>query len=356
MATFTIVFLRRKKKAHNHCMTDIQNYDLTRHNTFGISAMCRRFVEFSSVEELRLLLRSLSDADRPFLVMGGGSNLLFTGDYRGTVLHSAIRGIEAADFGDQVLLRVGSGENWDAFVECCVQNGWHGAENLSLIPGEVGASAVQNIGAYGVEASDIIHKVEAVAIADGSAVEFAASDCGYGYRMSKFKREWLGQYVVTHVTYRLDKRFSPRLDYGGICQELHRQGIDSPTPVQLRQAIIDIRQAKLPDPQVIGSAGSFFKNPLVSREAYEELAVRFPSMPHYDAGNGCIKLSAGWMIENCGWRGRRLGAAGVYSGQALVLVNLGGATGQDVVRLANAVSSDVESAFGVRLEPEVNIL
>ncbi len=337
-------------------MKDLSNYDLSGHNTFGIKARCRRFIEFCSVAELQEALRALTAADRPLLMLGGGSNLLLTGDFAGTVLHSAIKGMSVLDEGDSVLVRVGSGEVWDDFVAMCVARGWHGAENLSLIPGEVGASAVQNIGAYGVEAKDLISTVEAVDIASGGIVAIENGDCGYAYRQSRFKSEWAGRYVVTHVTYRLGKRFNPRLDYGNIRSELHKRGIGEPTAAQLRQTIIDIRNGKLPDPKVAGNAGSFFTNPIVSREKYDELAERYPLMPHYDVGEGCVKVPAGWLIEQCGWKGRSLGAAGVHPKQALVLVNLGGATGQDVLRLCESIQGDVASKFGITLKPEVNIV
>ena len=311
-------------------MKDIRDYDLTARNTFGIAAACRRFVEFGSVAELRAALAALTEADRPLLAIGGGSNLLFTGDFAGTVLHSAIKGVECTDCAGGVLLRVGSGETWDDIVALCVANGWHGAENLSLIPGEVGASAVQNIGAYGVEAKDIIHEVEAVGVADGKAVKFGVGDCGYAYRHSKFKGEWRGRYIITHVTYRLSKEFRP--------------------------AVRRIRDSKLPDPRKQGNAGSFFMNPVVGRGKYEELAAQYPGMPHYTVDGGREKIPAGWLIEQCGWKGRSLGCAGVHAKQALVLVNLGGATGQDVLRLCEAIVADVYGKFGIRISPEVNIL
>lgn len=336
-------------------MKDITNYDLTPHNTFGVKALCRRYIEFGSVAELQEALAGLTEADRPLLILGGGSNLLLTGDYRGTVMHSAIKGVEPRDAGGEVLVRVGSGEDWDGFVSLCVANGWHGAENLSLIPGEVGASAVQNIGAYGAEAKDIIDSVEAVAVADGTTVCFRNADCGYAYRQSRFKGEWAGRYIITHVTYRLNRQFSPRLDYGNIRAELQERGISSPTAAQLRQVIIDIRNAKLPDPKVTGNAGSFFMNPIVERQLYDKLAGRYPGMPHFTVDSCHEKIPAGWLIEQCGWKGKALGRAGVHSKQALVLVNLGGATGKDVVRLCEAIRQDVDRKFGITLKPEVNI-
>ena len=336
-------------------MKDLQSYDLLPHNTFGIAAKCRRFVEYSSVDEARQLVLSLTAADYPLLILGGGSNLLLTGDYDGTVVHSAIKGFEATDHGDSVSLRCGSGEVWDDVVARCVAKGWHGAENLSLIPGEVGASAVQNIGAYGAEVKDLIEKVEAVEIKTGKVVAFSNEDCHYAYRQSRFKNEWKDQYLVTHVTYRLSKTFRPDLEYGNIKAELEKEHISTPTALQLRDAIIRIREAKLPDPKVEGNAGSFFMNPIVSREKYEAIAAGFDKVPHYEIDADHVKIPAGWMIDQCGWKGRSLGRAGVHDKQALVLVNRGGATGKEVLDLCNAIRKDVKEKFGIGLHPEVNV-
>lgn len=336
-------------------MKDLTSYDLSSHNTFGIEAKCRRFVEYASVDEARQLCRSLTPADYPLLLLGGGSNLLLTGDYDGTVIHSAIKGCTPADKGDHVLLRCGSGEVWDDVVALCVAKGWHGAENLSLIPGEVGASAVQNIGAYGAEVKDLIHTVEAVEIKSGREVTFSNADCQYAYRQSRFKNEWKDQYLITYVTYKLQKTFTPDIEYGNIKAELEAEHIANPTAEQLRDVIIKIRNAKLPDPKVEGNGGSFFMNPIVSRKKYEEIAARFDKVPHYDIDADHVKIPAGWMIDQCGWKGRSLGRAGVHDKQALVLVNRGGATGQEVLRLCDAIRKDVSLRFGIDLHPEVNI-
>ena len=326
------------------------------HNTFGIDALCGRFVEFSSVEDVQDALHSLH-AQSPLLIIGEGSNLLLTRDFPGLVLHSAIMGRHiVSDDAGTVLLRCGSGETWDDIVAFCVENGWHGAENLSLIPGEVGASAVQNIGAYGAEAKDIIYKVEAVEIATGRKVEFDNADCMYAYRDSRFKHDWKNRYVITYVTYRLSKTFAPDLDYGNIRASLQQKGIDKPTAAQLRQTIMEIRQSKLPDPKQTGNAGSFFMNPIVANDVYERLAVRYPGMPHYVVDENRVKIPAGWMIEQCGWKGRSLGKAGVHDRQALVLVNRGGATGHDVVALYERIIADVKEKFGIEIHPEVNVI
>lgn len=332
-------------------MKDFRNYSLKEHNTFGIEAKCSRFLEYATVEEAQRVVGLLQDT--PYIIIGGGSNLLLTRDYEGTVVHSAIRGVELLP-GE--MLRCGSGEAWDSVVDYCVSHGLYGVENLSLIPGDVGASAVQNIGAYGAEVKDFIVSVEAVEIATGQLCTFSNAECRYGYRDSRFKHEWKNRYLVTHVTYRLSPVFHPRLDYGNIRAELERQGIAEPTPRQLRQVIIDIRRAKLPDPQETGNAGSFFMNPVVSREKFEVLLAEYPQMPHYCVDDSHEKIPAGWMIDQCGWKGRSLGRAGVHDKQALVLVNCGGATGQEIVDLCHAIQHDVHEKFGIDIYPEVNIV
>lgn len=338
-------------------MVDVKDYNLLKHNTFNIPAKCRRFVEYATVEEARVLASQLADDARPLLIIGGGSNLLLTGDFPGTVVHSALLGREAFPQSDgSVLVRVGSGEVWDDLVDWCVAGGLYGLENLSLIPGEVGASAVQNIGAYGVEASDVIDSVEAVSLADGRPCKLAASDCQYGYRQSRFKGEWKNRYLITHVTYRLSTAFNPRLDYGNIRAELQRLGISQPTAAQLRQTIIGIRRQKLPDTAKLGNAGSFFMNPAVPVDRVRQLLARYPQMPHFPLDDAYEKVPAGWLIEQCGWKGRQMGPAGVYERQALVLVNHGGATGADVVRLCEAIRHDVSQKFGIDITPEVNII
>lgn len=338
-------------------MKDIKNYNLLNHNTFGISGNCRRFVEFDNVDELQTCVRSITAEDKPLLIIGGGSNLLLTRDFPGLVLHSAIMGREVVKESEsKVWLRCGSGETWDDIVAYAVEKGWYGAENLSLIPGEVGASAVQNIGAYGAEAKDLIAKVEAVEIATGNVVEFSNEDCRYAYRQSRFKNEWKDHYVITYVTYCFSLDFCPDLDYGNIRHSLEEQGISKPTAQQLRQTIINIREAKLPDPKVTGNAGSFFMNPVVGRDVYERLAAQHEGMPHYVVDADHIKIPAGWMIEQCGWKGASLGRAGVHDRQALVLVNRGGATGEEVVTLYKRIIEDVRAKFGIEIHPEVNVI
>lgn len=316
---------------------------------------CRRFIEFDTEDEVSRVVNGLTEADRPLLVIGGGSNILFTKDFEGTVLHSAIRGRHAVRMEGSVFLRCGSGEKWDDIVKLCVDNGLYGAENLSLIPGDVGASAVQNIGAYGVEAKDLIYKVEAIDIETGVKREFTNDECEYSYRWSKFKGEWKNRYVITYVTYKLSDIFVPHLQYGNILAELDKKGIKTPTVSHMRNVVIEIRKAKLPDPEIEGNAGSFFTNPIVDNSKYEQLVGEFGTVPHYQVGQDKVKIPAGWMIEQCGWKGKTLGKAGVHSKQALVLVNKGGANGQDIVKLCNAIRKDVKDKFGIEINPEVNI-
>lgn len=337
-------------------MKDFYDFNLKEHNTFGIDVKCRRFIEFESVDELLPIVNSLTDADKPLLVLGGGSNMLFTADYEGTVLHSAIKGHVAVQTDEGIMLRCGSGEVWDDIVSLCVSNRMYGAENLSLIPGDVGASAVQNIGAYGAEAKDIILKVEAVDLQTGKMCEFTNEECEYAYRKSKFKGEWRNRFVITYVTYKLSEVFCPCLDYGNIRAELEKRNIKVPTAEQLRNVIIDIRNEKLPDPKVEGNAGSFFMNPVVPKAKYEELVARFGNVPHYSVDDNNEKIPAGWMIDQCGWKGKSLGKAGVHSRQALVLVNRGGAEGKDIVALCDAIKRDVKDKFGIDIVPEVNII
>lgn len=334
-------------------MREYNNYSLLKHNTFGMDVKAKRYVEYDSEEELQDILPTLCGA---VLHVGGGSNLLFRGDYDGTVLHSDISGIEVLkpiENVDEVLVRVGAGVVWDDFVAWAVEQGLGGVENLSLIPGEVGASAVQNIGAYGVEAKDVIVQVEAISLTEGTKRIFSKEDCKYSYRQSVFKKELKGQYAITYVTYRLQKVPVLKLEYGNIKAVLGEK--KEVTIADVRQAIIDIRKAKLPNPEVQGNAGSFFMNPVVSREKFLSLQKVFPQMPYYEVADG-VKIPAGWMIEQCGWKGKALGRAGVHDKQALVLVNLGGATSDEIIRLCDTICKDVYDKFGIHIHPEVNLI
>ena len=330
-------------------MKDERDYSLKAHNTFGIEAKCERFMEFTTVEEAQQVAEILRESERPYIIIGGGSNLLLTKDFPGIVVRSDILGIQI----DDNRMTCGSGEVFDEIVEASLMAGLYGLENLSLIPGDVGASVVQNIGAYGVEAKDYIESIEAVEISTGKVVTIQAKDCGYGYRQSKFKTDWKNKYLITHVTYRLSTIFKPHLEYGNLKGTL---GPGPIVPFRLREVIIGIRNEKLPDPKVMGNAGSFFMNPIVPRAQYEALAVRYPEMPHYEVDAERVKIPAGWMIDQCGWKGKSLGRAGVHDKQALVLVNLGGATGDEIVKLCQAIQKDVKEKFGIEIHPEVNII
>lgn len=334
-------------------MKDCKNYSLLRHNTFGIDAQCQRFLEYADEAEACQVAGVLRELTSPYIIIGGGSNLLLTRDFDGIVVHSAIRGIEQQGDGR---IRCGSGEVWDDVVAWCVAHQLYGAENLSLIPGDVGASAVQNIGAYGVEVKDLIVGVEAVEIATGRLCSFSNADCQYGYRDSRFKHAWKNQYLITHVVYQLSTAFQPVLDYGNIRTALAEKKTDEVSAQALRDTIIDIRNQKLPDPAVLGNAGSFFMNPIVSREQYELLAKEYPQMPHYFIDDDHEKIPAGWLIEQCGWKGKSLGRAGVHDKQALVLVNRGGATGNEIVALCETIQRDVKQRFGIAIHPEVNVI
>ena len=308
-------------------------------------------VEWSSADELKSLL---PDIEKPILMIGGGSNLLFMGNYRGTVLHSTITSIDIiGSTDDHVHVKVGAGVVWDDFVAWCVIHGFWGVENLSAIPGEVGASAVQNIGAYGVEAKDVIDTVQTICLADGSERDFSNTECNYAYRQSIFKNELKDQYAVAYVIFTLSRVLQPKLGYGALEQEVERLG--GPALANIRQAVISIRESKLPDPKVLGNAGSFFMNPVITEQEFSVLKRKYPDVPSYPAPGG-VKVPAGWLIEKTGWKGRSLGPAAVYDKQALVLVNKGGATGADIKRLADAIIADVKQKFGITLNTEVNYI
>jgi len=328
-------------------------YSLLPYNTFGIDVSASRFLEYASVAELKEYIAQ-GAVTTPFLHIGSGSNLLFTKDYDGLILHSRIGGIEVtAEDSQTVSLRVGAGVVWDDFVACCVEHGWYGAENLSLIPGEVGASAVQNIGAYGVEVKDLITAVETVNV-QGYGRVYSVEECEYAYRSSIFKRPENKSVFVTYVRFRLSKEERYTLDYGTIRQELAKY--PAPALPIVRKVIIEIRESKLPDPKVMGNAGSFFMNPIVAKEKLEALQRDYPRIPYYELPDGRVKIPAGWMIDQCGWKGKSLGPAAVHDKQALVLVNRGGAKGSDIVALSDAVRASVRDKFGIDIHPEVNVI
>lgn len=322
-------------------------------NTFGFDVKADVWLEYESVEELERWIAEGRIAS-PYLHIGAGSNLLFAEDYKGTVLHSLIDEVEiTAEDEDNVSVRVGAGVVWDDFVDYCVDHSWYGAENLSLIPGEVGASAVQNIGAYGVEVKDLISSIETINI-QGEKRVYQVDECEYAYRKSLFKHPQMKSVFVTYVNFCLSKKEHYTLDYGTIRQELMKYpAVDLKT---LRRVIIDIRESKLPDPKVLGNAGSFFMNPIVPRVQFEELKQQYPSMPYYEVDADRVKIPAGWMIDRCGWKGKALGPAAVHDKQALVLVNLGGAAGRDVIALSDAVRASVREKFRIEIHPEVNFI
>ena len=333
-----------------------KDYSLLPHNTFGMDIKASLFIEYDSTEELKELLEHHALVHGQWLHIGGGSNLLFTADYPGTILHSAIKGYEVtSENKDEVIVRVGAGEVWDDFVAYTVGQEWYGAENLSLIPGEVGASAVQNIGAYGIEAKDLIVKVETIEASTGQERIFENADCHYAYRESVFKHSLKGKYIVTHVSFRLKKTPTYHLDYGNIRSELEK--LNCTLNLQnVRNTIISIRNSKLPDPQVQGNAGSFFMNPIIPRSQFEAILKTYPTIPHYEVDHERVKIPAAWMIDQCGWKGKQLGRAGVHSQQALVIINCGGATGQEIITLSQEIQQSVFQKFGIRILPEVNFI
>lgn len=329
----------------------LANHSLLGHNTFGMDVRARWFFEYSSVEELRDALPRL---ERPLLNIGAGSNLLFCGDFRGTVLHCAIDHFRILSQDEEsALLHAGAGCVWDDLVARCIANGLYGAENLSGIPGETGAAAVQNIGAYGAEVCSLISEVHTVDAESGEVRIFKAEECCYAYRDSIFKRPENKRFIITSAVLRLSRKWAPNLEYKALAQTFEGR---MPSASDIRQAVIAMRDSKLPDPTVLGNAGSFFVNPVVPAHRADTLSMLYPDMPRYAAGDGLVKLSAAWLIDNAGWKGQHLGRAGVYEKQPLVLVNLGGADGGEIVSLARTIIGDVYDKFGVTLRMEVNIV
>lgn len=343
-------------------MNILKDCSLLPYNTFGIDQKCDELWTYESTADAVEAAKELRN--KPFLILGGGSNLLLTQDYHGVVVTPSANSytVEKTIVDDDTVdVRLWAGATFDEVVALTLASGLYGLENLSLIPGEVGASAVQNIGAYGAEAKDVITQMEAVEIATGNVVTIKNADCDYSYRQSRFKHEWKNKYLITYVTYRLSRTFRPHLDYGNIRKELERQGIDEATLTGqlLRDVICGIRRTKLPDPEVTGNAGSFFMNPIVDRQTFDRLLADHPDLRYFEVKEGdetYYKIPAGWMIDQCGWKGKRLGPAGVHDKQALVLVNLGGARGEDIVRLMESIQKDVKDKFGLDIHPEVNII
>ena len=330
------------------------NKNLKEYNTFGISVKAEMFATFSSIEELKQILSFRND--NKLLVLGGGSKLLLTKDFDGLVIKNEIKRFEVIEeTANEVIVESGAGENWHEFVLNCIDKGFGGIENLSLIPGSVGASPMQNIGAYGVEIKDVFESLSAYHIASGEIHYFDKTKCEFGYRESIFKNKVKGEYIILTVTFRLTKNPTINSSYGAINEQLKVMGIQVPTIKELSAAVIAIRQSKLPDPKIIGNAGSFFKNPTVEITLLEQIQKNYPDIPNYPALNG-RKLAAGWLIEKAGWKGRTFDNYGVHKLQALVLVNYGNCTGQEIFDLSSQIIQDIFEKFGVLLEREVNIL
>jgi UDP-N-acetylmuramate dehydrogenase len=333
-----------------------QDKSLLHFNTFGVNVRAKLFVEIESADEFKELVGGHLVRERR-LILGGGSNILFTRDFDGLVIKNSITGIQVLREDDaHVWVRAGAGEPWHAFVLHCIEHGWAGLENLSLIPGQVGAAPIQNIGAYGVEMEPFCESVETVHAATAESVIFTHAECEFGYRDSIFKSRRGDEFLVTAVVFRLDKVPRFEVGYGDLRRTLDEMGVRDLTIRAVSDAVIRIRTSKLPDPAVLGNAGSFFKNPSIPREHYERLAALHPGMPSYPQRDGTVKLPAGWLIEQCSWKGRIVGRAGVHARQALVLVNHGGATGDEILRLALDIQRAVRDRFGVELVPEVNVV
>jgi UDP-N-acetylmuramate dehydrogenase len=334
-----------------------ENYNLKHFNTFGISANAKYFCEFSSVEELRFLFENAIVGNNERLILGGGSNILFTRDFDGVVLLNKIKGqVIISEDNEHAVVKAGAGENWHEFVLSTISRNLGGLENLSLIPGTVGAAPIQNIGAYGVEIKDVFQSLEAFNIATKEIEIFTHVDCCFGYRNSVFKNECKGKYIITSVSFKLKKSPEFNTSYGAIQETLSEMGINELSVKAISDAVIKIRRSKLPDPAVIGNAGSFFKNPEIPEDQFRNLKSLFPELPSYPASQGYVKVPAGWLNEMCGWKGKKIGEAGVHKDQALVLVNYGNARGEEIKNLSEAIKASVMEKFGIQLETEVNIV
>jgi UDP-N-acetylmuramate dehydrogenase len=338
-------------------MKRTSNASLKHLNSFSVEARAWQLLELETTRDLQQLTTECHFDPARDLVLGGGSNILFAGDIDGTVIMNRLQGKSILPYSDdEVLLDAHAGENWHQLVLWSLEQGFSGLENLSLIPGLAGAAPMQNIGAYGVELSDLLDSVQALDLKNGIIREFSHHDCHFGYRDSRFKSSSAERYLITRIRLRLRRHFQPRLAYAGLKEELSGMGIVSPTAKQVSEAVIRIRQRKLPDPQTLGNAGSFFKNPIVSQTTAENLQRDFAGLPAHPAGQDMVKISAAWLIEQCGWKGRSMGAAGVSSRHALVLVNHDNATGNEILELANAIQDSVQDRFGIGLQTEPLII
>lgn len=334
-------------------MNVFSDFSLLHHNTFGIDAVASRFVEVESADDYGSLFSMPELRSSPFFILGGGANVVFADHYEGTVIHPVNRGVRLVDRHDgHCFVEAQSGESWDHFVRTCIANGWYGLENMVSIPGSVGASAVQNVGAYGSEAKDVIERVHVFSLSDGSQRWVEASECCFAYRHSIFKDEWKDRYIIDRILFRLHDSFSPKVSYKALSDALEERAIANPSASDVADVVTAIRASKLPDPQVVGSAGSFFKNPVVDASLYNAIRLSYPDVVAHATPDGGYKISAGWMIDRCGWKGRTVGRVGVYEKQALVLVNRGGCNGQEVRLLASDIVADIKSHFGVELQCE----
>ena len=334
----------------------LHKYSLKNYNTFGIAAKAKYFASFSSEAELTALLKNNICKTEPLFILGGGSNILLTQDFKGIVLANNIKGIDViSEDEESTSIAVGAGEVWHDFVLWSINQNLSGIENLALIPGLVGASPMQNIGAYGTEVKDVITKVSYIEIETGLQKEITTSECNFGYRNSIFKEELRGKVVITKAVYKLSKTPLNNIKYGAITEELKRLK-KQPSPASIAQAVINIRSSKLPDPKVLGNSGSFFKNPIIETSQFEEMKKEFPEMVGYTISESKTKIAAGWLIDNAGLKGYRKADAGVHKNQALVLVNYGNATGTEIINLAKEVQQKVKEKYGISIEPEVNIL
>ncbi len=332
-----------------------ENFPLKKYNTFGIDAYAKYFGEFFSADSFSEILKETINEER--MILGGGSNILFTKNFAGTVLKNAISGIEVINEDDSyVYVNAGAGVNWHQFVMYCVANNYGGVENLSLIPGSVGASPMQNIGAYGVEVKDVFHELEAWHIGENTLQKFDNAECEFGYRESVFKKKYKGQFVILNVTFKLRKNPVYNISYGAIKEELENMNVHELSIKAISDAVIKIRRSKLPDPEVLGNAGSFFKNPFVTLNELQKLQAVYPAIPFFKNDSSTLKVPAGWLIEQCGWKGYRKGDAGCYEKQALVLVNYGEASGEEILKLSELIKDSVGKKFCIKLETEVNII
>lgn len=333
-----------------------ENVDLKPFNTMGVAVTARYFAEVNHVSELKSVLNFQRDNQLDLVILGGGSNVLFTENVDGLVLLNRIRGIEIVREDDtSVFLKIGAGENWHETVNFCVENKWAGIENLSLIPGTVGAAPIQNIGAYGVELEEVFVELEAWMLSSDTLQTISKATCNFGYRESIFKNEWKGKCIICSVTLELKKSFTPNISYGALKQHLQEEGIQHPTLQEVSNAVIDVRQSKLPDPNEIGNNGSFFKNPVIDVFHYDELKKSYHDLPGYPVTEHLVKIPAGWLIDRAGWKGFRKGDAGVHKKQALVLVNYGKASGAEIVSLSTLIQNDIVKKYGIKLHREVNI-